>query len=139
MCLGTLVEEECFFFSYQFDNRYPVTSKAAMRYKVSLSTQKTFTAKLKSENFEGVLGLDYHNPNLENISLRQVIMSTLSEGKNERLFVGVEENWDNSISLIYQQEDTIKASKFIAAIPKIIENSYGNQAWKWFDKEVFDK
>ena len=36
-------------------------------------------------------------------------------------------------------EDTKEALEFIAALPKIIEKSYGNQAWKWFDKDVFDK
>ena len=58
--------------------------------------------------FQGITTLDYIHPHI-GLSLHQIIMATKSDSIYDRLIIGVEENVDSSIKLIYRSDTSEEA------------------------------
>ena len=106
-----------------------ITKTAEYKYKSAISRQKQFLKKIQTETYNGVLGLDTPLEETKNLSLRQIIMSTKSQGRNERLFLGVESQYNLAIKFVFKEEDRIEALEFINAMPKILEYHYDRHIW----------
>jgi hypothetical protein len=116
-----------------FDQRFPVTSNHRINYHKAADKQKEFVLKLKTYEFEGVLGLDYRLKGAK-ISLRQAIMSVVQ--RNTRLFLAVEESYGTGIKMVARESDDRIASDFVEAMPLILAASHGLEIWTWFSFEA---
>ena len=123
------------FVPHMFDKRFPITKAASIRYKKAVAQQKAFMETVEIESFQGIIGLDYSNKASDNRTLRQIVMSTISEKDNCRLFLGVEESFGFNVNFAYRKKDYEQVSEFLEALPLIMEYTYGTRAWEWFDNE----
>jgi hypothetical protein len=118
------------------DTRFPKTSKETYRYNKAIDQQRIFSNTVEIESMNGVLGLDYVLKKAQ-ISLRQIIMATCSQGRFSRLFLSVDDSFIAfQIKFAFRREDSIEAKEFISAMPLILEASYGREIWQWFDSEA---
>ena len=121
-----------------FSKRFPVTGRTMPRYKSTMSCQKAFLANVQIKPMEGIIGLDYPLTDVYGLTLRQVIMATLTKDKKS-LFLYVDQSFGSSINIAFRSEDMQEAQEFIESMPLILSDYFNLRTWTWFNKQTSNK